>query len=136
MKKWLDSHKVAMLTGAAIQDYILNGRPQNHCSELFLRCAAPKTAIEAASSVGTMFKDYQRLAGIERQPFDGKGFHGLRRRLAKKLLVSGSSLTMVAQVLGQEDMQSALQYLALDTGNLKECAMSFGGIPVERREFL
>lgn len=121
--------------GAAIQDYILNARPQNHCSELFLRCAAPKTAITDASSIGTMFKDYERRAGIERQPFDGKGFHGLRRRLAKKLLVSGSPLTMVAQVLGQEDMQSALQYLALDTGNLKECALSFDGIPVGRREF-
>ena len=120
---------------AAIQDYILNARPQNHRSELFLRCAAPKTAITDASSIGTMFKDYERRAGIERQPFDGKGFHGLRRRLAKKLLVSGSPLTMVAQVLGQEDMQSALQYLALDTGNLKECALSFDGIPVERREF-
>lgn len=122
--------------GTAIQDYILNARPQSHCTELFLRCAAPKTAIEDASSIGTMFKDYERRAGVERQPFDGKGFHGLRRRLAKKLLISGSSLAMVAQVLGQGDVQSALQYLALDTGNLKECALSFNGIPVKRREFL
>ena len=122
--------------GAAIQDYILNARPQDHCSELFLRCVAPKIAIEDASSIGTMFADYERRAGIVRLPFDGKGFHGLRRRLAKKLLVSGSSLAMVAQVLGQEDMRSALQYLALDTGNLKECALSFNGIPVKRKEFL
>ena len=122
--------------GAAIQDYILHARPQNHCSELFLRCLSPKTAIEDAVAVGTMFKDYQRRAGIERLPFDGKGFHGLRRRLAKKLLISGSSLAMVAQVLGQTDMQSTLQYLALDTDNLKECALSFNGIPVKRREFL
>jgi site-specific recombinase XerD len=121
--------------GEALQDYILNARPQNHCAELFLRCAAPKTAIEDASSISTMFKDYERRAGIERQPFDGKGFHGLRRRLAKKLLVSGSPLTMIAQVLGQTDMHSALQYLALDTSNLKECALNFSGIPVERREF-
>ena len=122
--------------GTAIQDYILNARPKSHCSELFLRCLSPKIAIENAVAVGTMFKDYERRAGIERHPFDGKGFHGLRRRLAKKLLVSGSSLAMVAQVLGQEDIQSALQYLALDTGNLKECALSFNGIPVNRREFL
>lgn len=121
--------------GAAIQDYILNARPQNGCPELFLRCHAPKTSIMDATCIGTMFKDYERRAGIERQPFDGKGFHGLRRRLAKKLLVSGSPLTMVAQVLGQEDMQSALQYLALDTSNLKECALNFSGIPVGRREF-
>ena len=43
--------------------------------------------------------------------------------------------TMVAQVLGQEEMQSALQYLVLDTGNLKECALNLEGIPVGRREF-
>lgn len=122
--------------GTAIQDYILNARPKTGCSELFLRCNAPKTAIEDAVAIGTMFKDYERRAGIERHPFDGKGFHGLRRRLAKKLLVSGSSLTMVAQVLGQEDVHSALQYLALDTGNLKECALNFDGISVGRREFL
>lgn len=88
-----------------------------------------------ATTIGTMFKDYEQKAGIERKAFDGKGFHGLRRRLAKKLLVSGSPLTMVAQVLGQTDMQSTLQYLSLDTGNLKECALGFMGIPVVRREF-
>ncbi len=121
--------------GAAIQDYILNARPRNHCSELFLRCAAPQIAIGDATAIGTMFKDYEEKAGVERKPFDGKGFHGLRRRLAKKLLVSGSSLTMVAQVLGQTDMRSTLQYLSLDTENLKECALNFMGIPVVRREF-
>lgn len=121
--------------GAAVQDYILNARPRNHCPELFLRCAAPQIAIGDATAIGTMFKDYEERAGVERKPFDGKGFHGLRRRLAKKLLVSGSPLTMVAQVLGQTDMQSTLQYLSLDTGNLKECALDFMGIPVARREF-
>lgn len=121
--------------GAAVQDYILNARPQSYCPELFLRCAAPQIAIGDATAIGTMFKDYEEKAGVERKPFDGKGFHGLRRRLAKKLLVSGSSLSMVAQVLGQTDMQSTLQYLSLDTGNLKECALNFMGIPVARREF-
>lgn len=28
--------------GAAVQDYILNARPQSYCHELFLRCAAPR----------------------------------------------------------------------------------------------
>ena len=123
-------------TGAAIQDYILNARPKNGCPELFLRCVSPKTAIMDAVCIGTMFKDYARRAGIDRHPFDGKGFHGLRRRLARKLLISGSSLTTIAQILGHEDMHSALQYLSLDTNNLKECALNFHGIPVERGEFL
>lgn len=121
-------------TGLALQDYILNARPQSDCPEIFLRCSAPKTAITDASSIGTMFKDYEQRAGIERQPFDGKGFHGLRRRLAKKLLVTGTSLPVIAQILGHENVQSARQYLPLDTNNLMECALDFSGIPVERRE--
>lgn len=71
--------------GEALQDYILNARPKTGCSEIFLRTVAPKTAISTAAAVGFMFKTYQTKAGIRRHPFDGKGFHGLRRRLAKKL---------------------------------------------------
>lgn len=121
-------------TGLALQDYILNARPLSDCPEVFLRCSAPKTAITDASSIGTMFKDYEQRAGIERRAFDGKGFHGLRRRLAKKLLVTGTSLPVIAQILGHENVQSARQYLALDTNNLMECALDFSGIPTTRRE--
>jgi site-specific recombinase XerD len=84
-----------------------------------------------AVSVGDMFSQYQKKAGIVRQPFDGKGFHGLRRRLAKKLIVNGTSLTTVAQILGHNDLQSVRQYLSLDTNNLRECALDFSGIPLE-----
>ena len=82
-----------------------------------------------------MFKRYERRAGIERQALDGKGFHGLRRRLAKKLLVSGSLTTEIAQILGHSDVDSVRQYLSLDTSNLKECALAFDGIPLARKEF-
>ena len=59
-------------------------------------------------------------------------FHGLRRRLAKKLLVTGTPLTTITQILGHDDPKSARQYLSLDTRNLKECALDFKGIPLER----
>ena len=88
-----------------------------------------------AVSVGDMFQKYQKQAGIVRQPFDGKGFHGLRRRLAKKLIVARTPLTTVAQILGHNDMHSSRQYLSLDTGNLKECALDFTDIPVTGRAF-
>ncbi len=80
-----------------------------------------------------MFKQYQKKAGIARHAFDGKGFHGLRRRLAKKLLVTGTPLTTIAQILGHDDLKSSRQYLLLDTGNLKECAPDFRGIPITSR---
>ncbi|MDO4650412.1 MAG: tyrosine-type recombinase/integrase [Eubacteriales bacterium] len=124
-------------TGEALQDYILNARSTTSgCSEVFLRGASPKTALQDASSIGDMFKSYQKKAGIERQPFDGKGFHGLRRRLAKKLIVNGSSLMTIAQILGHENIKSARQYLSLNTDNLKECALGFQGISIKREELL
>ena len=122
--------------GAALQDYILNARPASDCPEVFLRAVAPKTAISDAVCIGSMFQQYQKKAGIARHAFDGKGFHGLRRRLAKKLLVTGTPLTAIAQILGHDDLKSSRQYLSLDTGNLKECALDFRGIPMERRELL
>lgn len=119
--------------GAALQDYILNVRPVSDCKEVFLRSSAPCIALMDAASIGDMFQEYQKKAGIVRQPFDGKGFHGLRRRLAKKLIVNGTPLTTVTQILGHNDMRSSRQYLSLDTGNLKECALDFSDIPVKRR---
>lgn len=97
---------------------------------------APKTAISDAVCIGSMFQQYQKKAGIARHAFDGKGFHGLRRRLAKKLLVTGTPLTTIAQILGHDDLKSSRQYLSLDTGNLKECALDFRGIPLERSGLL
>ena len=99
-------------TGAALQDYILNARPASDCPEVFLRVVAPKTAIANAVCIGSMFQQYQKKAGIARHAFDGKGFHGLRRRLAKKLLVTGTPLTTIAQILGHDDLKSLRQYLS------------------------
>ncbi len=73
-----------------------------------------------------------KKAGIERHAFDGKGFHGLRRRLARNMLVTGTPVTTIAQVLGHESMETAKQYLSLDSRNLKECALNFSCIPLER----
>lgn len=119
--------------GEALRDYILNARPkETGCEEVFLRVSAPKTEIQDTTCIGCMFRSYQEKAGIRRQPFDGKGFHGLRRRLAKKLLVSGAPLPTVSQILGHEDIESARQYLSLNTDDLRECALDFSVIPLER----
>lgn len=123
-------------TAEALQDYILNGRPYSEYDELFLRALPPCYPISDASSIGDMFKRYQRKAGLSRQALDGKGYHGLRRRLAKKLLVSGTPSTSIAQILGHDDVNSVRQYLCLNTSNIKECALDFSGIEVQRKELM
>ncbi len=119
--------------GEALKDYILNERKPSGAEEVFIRALAPYVALTDSQSVEYLFDRYCRKAGIERTPFDGKGFHGLRRRLGKNLLVSGSPVAVVSQVLGHQAVETAKHYLSLDSGNLKECALDFSGIPVERR---
>lgn len=123
--------------GEALKQYILNFRPAaSECKEVFLRCSPPKTAITNATSIADMLILYQQKAGIERKPFDGKGFHGLRRRLAKNLLDTGTPPETIAQILGHSQVQSVQQYLVLNTKQLKNCAIDFSGIEVERSELL
>ena len=123
-------------TADAIKNYILNARPESECNEIFLRIQPPCYAMTDSSTIGTFFRVYERKAGITRQAFDGKGFHGLRRRLAKKLLLSGTPVTSIAQILGHTELRSVRQYLSLDNTNIKECALCFDGIEVKRKELI
>lgn len=120
-------------TGELIKDYILNARPNAPYNEIFLRLRAPIGPMTDSASIGDMFMRYAEKAGIEHEPFDGKTFHGLRRRLAKNMVVSGVPVTTIAQVLGHQGMESVKQYLSLDSQNLKECALDFCGIPFVRK---
>lgn len=123
--------------GEALKQYILHFRPAaSGYQEVFLRCSPPKTAITNATSIADMLILYQQKAGVERQPFDGKGFHGLRRHLARNLLNTGTPPETIAQILGHSQVQSVQQYLVLNTKQMKNCAMDFSGIEVERSELL
>lgn len=119
--------------GESIKDYILNGRPDSDAPEIFLREKAPFVPMASGVGIGYMFDCYCKKAGIDRKPFDGKGFHGLRRRLARNMLVSGTPVTTIAQVLGHQNLDTAKQYLSLDSQNLKTCALDFSCVPLERR---
>ncbi len=117
--------------GVALQDYILHARPSIPVPELFLTAKSIRGPIVDAMAIGDMFRNYEAKACVASQPFDGKGFHGLRRRLAKKLLVSGTPTTTIAQILGQAEVKSTEKYLSLNTENMRECALDFSVIPLE-----
>lgn len=123
-------------TAESLKDYILNARPESDDNILFLRISAPHKPISNAVTIGEMFKRYQAKAGLSRQTLDGKGFHGLRRYLAKKLLISGTPSTGIAQILRHNDINSVRQYLSLNTENIRECALDFSGIEVVRKKLM
>lgn len=114
--------------GEAVKEYILHGRQECDSPYIFLTLKYPVRKFADDTTFGYMFGKYQQMAGIERQAFDGKGFHAIRRRIATKMIVSGVPVTTISQVLGQMKTESAKQYLSFDTENLRECAISLEGI--------
>ena len=115
-------------TGEAIQDYILYGRQETASDEVFLRVHPPYQAFSNGVAIEDMYDYYRKRAGLPRDAHDGKGFHALRRTLGKNLVTSGVPVTMVAQVFGDEDIDSTKKYIALDSEHLKECALGLAGI--------
>ena len=108
--------------GMAVQDYILNARPDSTLPNVFLRSRAPIKEISSDIPYG-QFNGYRLKIGLPKC-----SFHGLRRTLGSNMVISGTPVTMVAQVLGHSEIDSTKQYISLDTKHLKECALDFTGI--------
>jgi Site-specific recombinase XerD len=123
------THKTVVLpltqkVGEALHDYILNARPTTNERHVFLRFNKPHTPLKAAVSIGEIYRDCCKAAGL---PIS-KSFHTLRRSLATAMVTNGVEITDVAQVLGDEHVDSTKKYISLDTTNLKRCALTFDGI--------
>lgn len=110
--------------GVAIQDYILNSRPNSLNQYIFLRMKSPFEKLGSGVPYESL-NIYRKKLGLEKIPF-----HSLRRTVGTNLVVSGVPVSTVAQILGHSDIQSTKQYISLDTSNLKQCALSLEDIPI------
>ena len=110
--------------GEALKDYILNARPQSSEKNIFLRYNKPYKPLKAAVTVGEIYSYCCRDAGL---PVN-KSFHTLRRSLATAMVTGGVEVTTVAQVLGDDQVDSTKKYISLNSNHLKRCALPFDGI--------
>jgi integrase len=110
--------------GEALEDYILNARPDSSVPQIFLRLSGAFAPLKCAVTIGDIYRDCCVAAGLP----VSKKFHTLRRSLGTSMLGFGSPITMVAQVLGQSDVNSTKKYIARDHEHMKMCALSFDGI--------
>lgn len=117
--------------GEALRDYILNGRPETDCEEIFLRALPPYLPFKDPHCINSQFPVYCRRAGIHREAWDGRGFHSLRRAAGKRMATTGTPVGTVAQVLGHTAIDSTKKYISLDSEHLAECALDFSGIETE-----
>ena len=123
-------------SGEALKDYILYGRPKTDCQKIFVRAQAPYTALRSTASLNALLRKYQKRTHYTPCPWDGKAFHGTRRGLGRDLVRAGVPITSIMQILGHSHMDSSKPYMMLNTPELRECALDFTNIPVERGELM
>ncbi|MBW9154798.1 tyrosine-type recombinase/integrase [Clostridium estertheticum] len=119
----LDAH-----AGAALIDYILNGRPKSNSPYMFLRSIAPYNKFKNGVSIACIFRKYLKKAGLSHFEGDGRTFHGIRRTLGTEMVIQGVPVTTVSQVLGHRTNNAARQYISLNIKDLRQCALEFNSI--------
>jgi site-specific recombinase XerD len=105
--------------GAALVDYLRNGRPELPLREVFLRVRAPQ-GILGPTAVTEAFKGWVQRSGL---PIQLQGPHCLRHSLAVHLLRQGTSLKTIGDLLGHRSAESTCVYLRLNVEDLRDVGL-------------
>jgi site-specific recombinase XerD len=116
------TYPLSAVVGAAIIDYLKNGRPATTCREVFMRTAAPLAPIGSAAVV-CRAAHYIRKAGI-RVPRAGS--HVLRHSCVQRLLNAHFSLKHIGDYVGHSSASSTQIYAKVAIEQLREVALGDG----------
>lgn len=106
--------------GAALIDYLRNGRPDLPYREVFLRARAPAGTLKPTA----LTEAFQGQVRRSELPIPFQGPHCLRHSLAVHLLRQGASLKQIGDLLGHRSPESTCVYLRLQTEDLRDVALS------------
>src|SRR5436305_1981945 len=110
--------------GAAIADYLRQGRPTANSRLVFLRMKAPTGGFRGQSGVGSMVRHALKRAGIDSPR---KGAHQFRHALACQMLKQGASLSEIGELLRHRSPQTTVIYAKVDLDSLASLALSWPG---------
>lgn len=109
--------------GAAIADYLRQGRPRARCRRLFLRSCAPLVGLSRAGPTAVV------VAACRRAGVPPVGAHRLRHSVATELLRRGAALTEIGQVLRHRSLATTAIYAKVDRVALATLALPWPGAP-------
>jgi len=109
-------------TGRAIVEYLRLERPQTNSRAVFVRRTAPRDQPIGPDCVRKAIRQAYARAGL---PYTRA--HLLRHTMANRLLIGGSSLKEVADVLRHRSLNTTLIYTKLDSRNLATVALPWPG---------
>ena len=116
------TYPLSAVVGAAIVDYLKNGRPATTCREVFMRAAAPLVPIGSAAVVCRAAR-YIRKAGIS---VPRAGSHVLRHSCVQRLLNAHFSLKHIGDYVGHSSASSTQIYGKIAIEQLREVALGDG----------
>ena len=106
---------------SALTSYLLYGRPDNICDNLFLRDHPPFEQL-TTGAINSLLTRLFNAAGINIEK-KKHGPHSLRMTLASELVSEGIPYMVVGKILGHEDPNSAKSYIKFDIEMLRACAL-------------
>ena len=110
--------------GWAVIDYIKNGRPNYHETDVvFLKHMPPFDIFSDNDHLGNRIKHYMQKAGINRYKERRSGFHSLRHSAGSMLLEMETPLPVITSILGHSDSGMTAVYLKTDLEKLAECIL-------------
>lgn len=112
--------------GDAILRYLLHGRPQVTCREVFIRGRAPYRPLRSGSSLYAPIRRRIETAGIT--PPGKKGPHVFRHTRAVTLIRAAVPAKQIGDILGHRSADSTAVYLKLATADLRAICLE---IPME-----
>ena len=110
--------------GAALAEYLRNGRPYHQGRRVFLTLTDPARTIQAAAVSAIVQRNLVR-AGIPLRRLAGA--HMLRHTAASRMVNGGASFKEVADVLGHRSLQTTGIYAKLDLDALAGVALPWIG---------
>jgi len=116
------TYPLSAAVGAAIVDYLKNGRPSTTYREVFMRSCAPLAPI-GSSGVITRAAHFIRKAGIS---VPRAGSHVLRHSCVQRLLNAHFSLKHIGDYVGHRSASSTQIYGKIAVEQLREVALGDG----------
>lgn len=110
--------------GAALAEYLREGRPPCAARNVFICARAPHQPLRGPSAVSCIVCRALLRAGID-APFYGA--HLLRHSLATQMLGDGASLGEIGQILRHRNVQTTTIYAKVDLGALRGLVLPWPG---------
>jgi len=118
--------------GWAVIDYIKNGRPAYHDTDIiFLKHMPPFDAFSDNDHLEQRIIFYMNKAGLKLSKDKHSGFHSLRHSAGSMLLDMETPLPVIATILGHSDIDTTAVYLKIDLQKLAECLLPMEGFGYE-----